>query len=80
MVTRLPKKKAQQAAFDGPEPKLDMVKRNNLQKEPGDAIVPFQLKIRSQTRKEFKNHANDQDLTASQLFEDMWADYKLRNL
>ncbi|MGB0867141.1 MAG: hypothetical protein ACPGSC_11565 [Granulosicoccaceae bacterium] len=79
MVARIPKKKAQQAAFDGPEPKLEVVKKSNLQKEPGDATVPFQLKISSQTRKEFKNHATDLDMTASQLFEELWVDYKSRN-
>ncbi len=51
----------------------------NLDKPPTGQKVPLQVRISPELRREFKGYANDHDLNANRLFEQVWSYYKDRH-
>jgi len=48
----------------------------NLQKPADGEKVPYQVKIKPETRRDFKTHASAHDLDGSDLFEIVWQYFK----
>jgi hypothetical protein len=48
----------------------------NLQKPASGEKVPYQVKIKPETRRDFKTHAAAHDLDGSELFEIVWKYYR----
>ena len=55
----------------------DMVE--NLDKPPTGQKVPLQVRISPELRREFKGYANDHDVNANRLFEQIWSYFKDRH-
>ena len=51
----------------------------NLDKPPTGQKVPLQVRISPELRREFKGYANDHDVNANRLFEQIWSYYKDRH-
>ena len=51
----------------------------NLDKPVVGQKVPLQVRISPELRREFKGYANDHDLNANRLFEQIWSYYKDRH-
>lgn len=51
----------------------------NLDKPPTGQKVPLQVRITAELRREFKGYANDHDVNANRLFEQVWSYYKDRH-
>ena len=51
----------------------------NLDKPPTGQKVPMHVRISPELRREFKGYANDHDVNANRLFEQVWSYYKDRH-
>ena len=51
----------------------------NLDKPVVGQKVPLQVRISPELRREFKGYANDHDVNANRLFEQVWSFYKARH-
>ena len=60
-----------------PPQTIDIVE--NLDKPPTGQKVPLQVRISPELRREFKGYANDHDVNANRLFEQVWSYYKDRH-